>query len=122
MIGNPMIHAYPPDLIAPGGPARIDNLLNAIGACEPGEPQAANVLRAKAQPAAAANPGAAIALTSTLERVGARIALARTVQVGDPWIRGLCLQSLRVPATSSTNQHPPLGEVTSTTPFLPKTR
>ena len=117
-----MILAYRPDLTALGGSAGIDNLLNPIAARGPDDALAANVLPATAQLLAAANPDRLEQVASSVEHVGGGIALAHTAQVLDASIRGRCEESLRVSPTSTPDQHQPFGEVTSTTPFLRKTR
>jgi glycolate oxidase iron-sulfur subunit len=139
-----MIPAYLPEPPGLDGSAGITTLLRPLPAPDG---KTANLLPATAALPAAAHPGTLMPAASSvgrsslrsravgrgalghrslgrcaLGRRGGRIALAHTVEALDASIRGLPLESLPVCARSAPNQGEPLGEATSTTPFLPKTR
>jgi glycolate oxidase iron-sulfur subunit len=70
------------------GSAGVYNLLQPDAARDLGDRKAANVLATQADVLVTANPGCLMQVSSAVERTGARIALAHTVQVLDASIRG----------------------------------
>ncbi len=78
------------------GSAGVYNLLNPGPARELGDRKAANVRRTGAALLVTANPGCLMQVASSLERQGASIALAHTVEVLDASIRGRTPRSLGV--------------------------
>lgn len=91
------------------GSAGIYNILNPGPARELGDRKAANVLQTKAQLLVTGNPGCLMQVAASLERSGAHIALAHTIEVLDASIRGLSVRSLGVDGT-------PLDETTPAPP------
>ncbi|WP_152186394.1 (Fe-S)-binding protein [Segeticoccus rhizosphaerae] len=90
------------------GSAGVYNLLQPQAARELGDRKAANVQRTGAALLVTANPGCLMQVASSLERRGASIALAHTVEVLDASIRGASPGSLGVePAARDTTAVPP---------------
>jgi glycolate oxidase iron-sulfur subunit len=89
------------------GSAGIYNILNPLPARELGDRKAANVLKTKAEVLVTANPGCLMQVASSVERAGASIALAHTVEVLDASIRGLPVTSLGAPGQSAPKRHQP---------------
>lgn len=79
------------------GSAGIYNLLAPGPARELGDRKAANVRATGAQLLVTANPGCLMQVATSLERVGASISLAHTVEVLDASIRGLPVSALLRP-------------------------
>ncbi len=71
------------------GSAGIYNILNPVAARELGDRKAGNVAATGADLLVTANPGCLMQVASALERRGASLALAHTVEVLDASIRGL---------------------------------
>ncbi len=71
------------------GSAGVYNLLHPDAAAELGDRKAAGVLATGADVLVTANPGCLMQVAAALERSGARLALAHTVEVLDASIRGL---------------------------------
>jgi glycolate oxidase iron-sulfur subunit len=84
------------------GSAGIYNLLNPEAGGQLGDRKAANVRATGAPLLVTANPGCLMQVASALERQGATIALAHTVEVLDASIRGRSTESLGVSAPAGT--------------------
>jgi glycolate oxidase iron-sulfur subunit len=78
------------------GSAGIYNLLNPGAARELGDRKAANVVATGAELLVTANPGCLMQVRTSLERAGAALAMAHTVEVLDASIRGLPPEELGV--------------------------
>ncbi len=78
------------------GSAGVYNILNPQTAAELGDRKAGNVLGTGASLLVTANPGCLMQVASALDRQGASMALAHTVEVLDASIRGLPITSLGV--------------------------
>ena len=78
------------------GSAGVYNVLNPEPARELGDRKARNVLATGARLLVTANPGCLMQVASSVERLGAHIALAHTVEVLDASIRGLSADRLGV--------------------------
>ncbi|MFC8504161.1 (Fe-S)-binding protein [Pedococcus sp. NPDC057267] len=78
------------------GSAGIYNLLNPGAARELGDRKAANVVATAAELLVTANPGCLMQVRTSLERAGAALAMAHTVEVLDASIRGLPPEDLGV--------------------------
>ncbi|MGN6688085.1 MAG: glycolate oxidase subunit GlcF [Actinomycetales bacterium] len=76
------------------GSAGIYNLLHPEAARELGDRKASNVARTGARLLVTANPGCLMQVASSLQRTGASIAMAHTIDVLDASIRGLPVESL----------------------------
>jgi glycolate oxidase iron-sulfur subunit len=84
------------------GSAGIYNLLQPQAARELGDRKAANVVATGAELLVTANPGCLMQVRTSLERAGAALAMAHTVEVLDASIRGLPPEALGV-----TRRRPP---------------
>ncbi len=80
------------------GSAGVYNILNPEPARELGDRKAANVIATGASLLVTANPGCLMQVATSVQRAGAQIALAHTVEVLDASIRGLPPTSLGVTA------------------------
>jgi glycolate oxidase iron-sulfur subunit len=78
------------------GSAGIWNVLNPEPARELGDRKAANIVSTGASLLVTANPGCLMQVAASLERRGARIGMAHTVEVLDASIRGLPVSTLGV--------------------------
>ena len=78
------------------GSAGIYNLLNPGAARELGDRKATNVVATGAELLVTANPGCLMQVRTSLERAGAAMAMAHTVEVLDASIRGLSPEDLGV--------------------------
>ena len=76
------------------GSAGIYNLLQPDTAAELGDRKAANVAATEAQLLVTANPGCLMQISASLQRAGASIATAHTIEVLDASIRGLPVAQL----------------------------
>ena len=76
------------------GSAGIYNILNPEPARELGDRKAANIVATEATLLVTANPGCLMQVASSLERQGARVGMAHTIEVLDASIRGLPVESL----------------------------
>jgi glycolate dehydrogenase iron-sulfur subunit len=77
------------------GSAGVYNLLEPEAATELGERKARNILHARPQAIATANPGCLLQITSALERQGVRIPTFHPVELVDASIRGVMPEGLR---------------------------
>ncbi len=76
------------------GSAGIYNILNPEPARQLGDQKARNILASGAELLVTANPGCLMQVASALERAGASIGMAHTIEVIDASIRGLSPTSL----------------------------
>ncbi len=79
------------------GSAGIYNVLNPEPARELGDRKAANIVGTGAALLVTANPGCLMQVASSLERQGARVGMAHTIEVLDASIRGLDVERLLPP-------------------------
>jgi glycolate oxidase iron-sulfur subunit len=79
------------------GSAGIWNVLNPEPARELGDRKAANIAATGASLLVTANPGCLMQVAASLDRRGARLGMAHTVEVLDASIRGLPVSALGVP-------------------------
>src|SRR5687768_4281597 len=79
------------------GSAGIWNVLNPEPARELGDRKAENIVATGAELLVTANPGCLMQVAASLDRQGARVGMAHTIEVLDASIRGLPVSALGVP-------------------------
>jgi glycolate oxidase iron-sulfur subunit len=80
------------------GSAGIWNVLNPEPARELGDRKAQNIVATGAALLVTANPGCLMQVAASLDRQGARVGMAHTIEVLDASIRGLPVSALGVPS------------------------
>ena len=84
------------------GSAGIWNVLNPEPARELGDRKAKNIVATGAALLVTANPGCLMQVAASLDRQGARVGMAHTIEVLDASIRGLPVSALGRPGTAPT--------------------